>query len=134
MKTPLMPLIVLLSVPVFAAAADNSTAATPNTTVEKWTCEEFLAIDEQFKPKAVYWASAHSKMGKKDKEKVLNIEGTEQVIPMVIDECTEAPKATFWQKLKASWEKAEHSAKAEMKAIKSDLGHVKDKITSKPAK
>ena len=33
------------------------------------------------------------------------IEGTEKVTPMIIDECTKAPQASFRQKLKAEWKK-----------------------------
>jgi acid stress chaperone HdeA len=134
MKALTITLMAILSVPVLAAAEEATPKAAPNTAVDKWTCEEFLAIDEQFKPKAVYWASAHTKAGKKHKDKVLNIEGTEQVIPMVIDECTKAPKATFWQKLKSSWDKAEQNAKAEMKEIGSDLGDIKTNMINKTTK
>ncbi len=141
MKTSAITLITILSVPVSVLAAAETTtsaatpaAAAPNTAVDKWTCEEFLSIDEQFKPKAVYWASAHGKMGKNHKNKVLNIEGTEQVIPMVIDECTKAPQATFWQKLKASWKLAEQSAKTDLKEIKSDLGDIKTNMMNKTTK
>lgn len=134
MKTSILVLFVFLSVPVLAAAEQTTPTASPDTAVDKWTCEEFLAIDEQFKPKAVYWASAHAKMGKKHKAKILSIEETEQVIPMVIDECNKAPKATFWQKLKASWQNAETSANNELKEIKSDLGDIKTNMMNKTTK
>ena len=133
MKTTIA-LIALLSIPALAAAEKTSPGAAPDTAVDKWTCEEFLAIDEQFKPKAVYWASAHTKMDKKHKDKVLNIEGTEQVIPIVIEECAKTPKATFWQKLKTSWTKMEQGAKNEFKDIKSELGDIKTNMMNKTTK
>jgi acid stress chaperone HdeA len=121
----------ILSVPamVFAEGV-NSTL--PQKTVNQWTCAEFVGIDDQFKPKAIYWASAHAKGGKKHKANVLNIEGTEKVIPIVIDECTKQPKATFWEKLKNAWQTVETSAKADAKEIKSNLGDIKTNVISNP--
>lgn len=77
----------------------------------KWTCEEFLAVDEQFQPKVIYWSSAQTKAGKALGSAV-DIEGAEKVIPMVIDDCKKAPKESFWSKLKDAWKKIEADAKS----------------------
>ncbi|MGJ0535214.1 acid-activated periplasmic chaperone HdeA [Methylocystis sp.] len=77
----------------------------------KWTCEDFLAVDDQFQPKVIYWSSAQSKKGKPLATDV-DIEGTEKVIPMVIDDCKKAPQESFWSKLKGAWKKVETDAKS----------------------
>ncbi len=122
---------VVFSISAIAVAEDTNNAPSQKA-IDKWTCEEFVAIDEQFKPKAVYWASAHAKGGKKHKSNVLNIEGTEKVIPIVIDQCTQEPKATFWSKQKGAWQQVEAGAKADAKAIKSDLEDIKTNMISNP--
>ena len=57
-----------------ALAAQSSAA---NKSLGKMTCEDFTAMDEQFKPKMVYWAVAYGQGGKPDSAGV-NIEGTER--------------------------------------------------------
>ena len=88
--------ILSVSVAVRAEDAKNKAAQKP---VSHWTCEEFLGFDDEFKPKAVYWTTAHTKGGKPE-EGVIDIEGTEKVIPIVMEEYRKEPKATFWQKVK----------------------------------
>lgn len=103
-----------------AAVATTASAADAKKPVGQWTCADFLAVDDQFKPKAVYWATAYAKGGKPEAS-VIDIEGTERVTPMIIDECTKAPQASFWQKLRAEWKKVEAEAKAEMKKIEKKM-------------
>ena len=90
--------------------ATNVIAETKKPT-SKWTCDEFLAVDEQFQPKVIYWSSAQSKAGKPTGSTV-DIEGAEKVIPMVIDDCKKAPKESFWSKLNGAWKKVEDDAKS----------------------
>ena len=121
----------ILSVPAIVLA-EKANSTLPQKPVNQWTCAEFVGIDEQFKPKAIYWASAHTKGSKKHKSNVLDIEGTEKVIPIVINECTRQPKATFWEKLKINWQTVEADAKADAKEIKSNLGDIKTNIINNP--
>jgi hypothetical protein len=44
---------------------------------------------------------------------VVDIESTDKVPPMIVDECKKEPKASLWQRVKAEWRKAE----AEMKKV-----------------
>ena len=44
------------------AMAAQSTA--PNKPLGKITCEDFIALDDSFKPKMVYWAVAYGQGGK----------------------------------------------------------------------
>ena len=53
-------------------------AALPRTEIPmtvKLTCEEFLAVEESFKPKMVYWAAGYSKGGKPEAA-MIDVEGT----------------------------------------------------------
>ena len=85
------------------ASAQSGGAKKP---LGKMTCEDFLAVEDTFKPKIVYWAVAYGKGGKPEAA-VLDVEGTEKVIPIVIEVCKKAPKESFWQKVKAEFKKLE---------------------------
>ncbi len=85
------------------SAAHHAAAKKP---LAKMTCEDFVALDESFQPKAVYWAVAYGKGGKPEAEAV-DVEGVESVVPVVIQECQKAPKESFWQKVEAEWKKFE---------------------------
>ena len=102
---------------ILAAAALVSQAALADAKkpVSNWTCEEFLAVEGDFQPKVVYWATAKNKTGKPGS--VVDIEGTEKVVPMVIDECKKTPSDSFMSKLKNAW----RSVEAEAKKIKEKL-------------
>jgi hypothetical protein len=72
--------------------------------LEKMTCEDFVGLDDSFKPDAVYWAIAYGEDGKPESAGV-NVEGIEQTVPVVIEACQKAPKESFWQKVKAEFTK-----------------------------
>ena len=72
----------------------------PKKPLGKLTCEEFLAYEETFKPKVVYWAVAYGKGGKAESA-VLDVEGTDKVIPVIIEKCKAAPKASFLKTVKS---------------------------------
>jgi acid stress chaperone HdeA len=66
----------------------------------KMTCQDFLAIDETVKPKVVYWAVAYAKGGKPEAA-VLDVEGTDKITPLLIQDCQAKPKDSFWKKVRA---------------------------------
>ncbi|SRR6266496_3919800 len=66
----------------------------------KMNCEDFLAVDDTIKPEVVYWAVAYAKGGKPEAA-VLDVEGTEKITPMLIENCKAKPKESFWEKVKA---------------------------------
>jgi acid stress chaperone HdeA len=72
----------------------------------KMTCEDFLSFEDSFKPKVVYWAVAYGQGGKPESAGV-HVEGTEKMIPVLIDGCKKAPKESFWEKVKAEVKKLE---------------------------
>ena len=48
---------------------------------------------------------------------MINIEGTEKVIPIIVEDCKKAPQDSFWQKLEAGWKRVE----ADMKSFEKKL-------------
>ena len=59
--------------------------------VEKMTCEDYVGLEDSFKPDAVYWAVAYGGDGKPAGAGV-SVEGIQQIIPVVIEACM--PKDT----------------------------------------
>src|SRR5215813_8537682 len=93
--------ILLAGAPVTWAASNGE-----KKPVGKMTCEEFLGFEESFKPKVVYWAVARSQSGKPESAGI-NVEGTEKMIPVLVEACKKAPKESFWEKVKAEVKKLE---------------------------
>ena len=71
---------------------------------EKMTCEDFVGLDESFKPDAVYWAVAYGEDGKPEGAGV-SVEGIERMVPVIVEACQTTPKQSFWQKVKAEFTK-----------------------------
>ena len=94
---------------VSATGAVAQTSA-PKKPLAKLTCEEFLAYEDTFKPKVVYWAVAYGKGGKPEAA-VLDVEGTEKAIPVIIEKCKAAPKDPFLKHVKAEASKSAAKAK-----------------------
>jgi acid stress chaperone HdeA len=86
------------------AMAAQSTAATKP--LGKMTCEDFIALDDNFKPKMVYWAVAYGQGGKPESAGI-NVEGTEKIVASLGEACKKAPKESFWEKVKAEVKKLE---------------------------
>jgi acid stress chaperone HdeA len=89
---------------ILIVAATAAASAEVKKPVAQWKCADFLSVDDQFKPKVVYSATAFAKGGK-PAASVVDIEGTEKVIPRLTEDCTKDPRASFWQKLKNEWDK-----------------------------
>jgi acid stress chaperone HdeA len=85
------------------AFAASSAAKKP---IGKMTCSDFLAIEDHFQPKVVYYAVAYAKGGKVESAGV-DVEGIENIVPAVVDGCKKAPKESFWEKVKAEVKKLE---------------------------
>ncbi len=87
------------SAPTVAAASGvaQKPAAAPKPV--KMTCKEFVALDDAVKPKVVYWAEGFSKKGK-PVDSMVDIDETDKLVPVLVTECKETPKLTFWQKIK----------------------------------
>ena len=86
----------------------------------KMTCEDFLAVDDTFKPKVVSYAVAYAKGGKPEAA-VIDVEGIDRLTPVLIEDCKASPKESFWKKLKAA-------VKADAKAMKAEAKKVEKKM------
>lgn len=102
--------VLVLGLAVTAVAGENKKP------VSQWTCQEFLAVDGQFQPKVIYSASMLTKKGKPEGA-MIDVAGTEKVVPIVISECKKTPQASFWTKVKSAWAKVEADAKAAVKKV-----------------
>lgn len=79
----------------------HAVAAEPKKPVSNWTCDEFLGVEADFQPKVVYFVSGRPKSGKPNS--LVDIEGTEKVVPMIIDNCKKTPSDSFMKRLKEAW-------------------------------
>ena len=80
-----------------------STAPKPAAAAQapgKMTCKQFVEVDEVVKPKLVYW-SAGFDVGVDGgvTDSGVDVEETDKLVPVLVTECRESPKLTFWQKL-----------------------------------
>ncbi len=89
--------------------------AVPAKPVGNWSCAEFLAIDEQYQPKVVYWASPRIRGG--SESAMVDVEGAEIAVPIIVDACKKAPGGSFSRKLLDVW----RSIEAEAKKLKKTL-------------
>ena len=90
----------LLASPVLALGQSSSS----KKPIEKMTCEEFVGLEDSFKPDAVRWAMAYGRDGKPESAGV-SVEGIQEIVPVVIEACQKTPKESFWQKVKAEFTK-----------------------------
>jgi hypothetical protein len=96
-KTPSAKLSKTVQQHAAAAPKPPSTAPAP----DKMTCEQFVMLDEVSKPKVVYWAegfNARSDGGATDA--VVDVDATDKLVPVLVADCSAAPKLTLWQKVK----------------------------------
>lgn len=96
-----------------AAVAAMPTAASAAQHPASMSCREFLSLDNVQRPKVVYWAEGLNHKGKPT-DAAIDIVSTDQVVPMVVEQCTSAPKASFWNELEASWRRLEATVKSHL--------------------
>ena len=111
MKTALF-LLAASSVLLFdAALADTvpATAAKPPTVTAKpakpvkareLSCQDFLSYDEVTRPQIVYWSQGLARKGKPE-DAVIDIAQVNQLVPVIVEDCTREPQSSFWQRMKA---------------------------------
>ncbi|HEX7955133.1 MAG TPA: HdeA/HdeB family chaperone [Burkholderiales bacterium] len=93
--TPLLAAVLASSALAVAPAA----LAKESPRLSKWKCEDFIAIEDVYKPKVLDWASSHARGGEPD-HATLDIERVEKMIPLVMEDCQRNPKANFAKKVK----------------------------------
>lgn len=65
----------------------------------KATCQDFLSLDEQYQPVAVYWTAGYSKAGKARKGEV-DEEYLERPVVALVEDCKLHPKESFYDRAK----------------------------------
>lgn len=97
-KTTTFMFSALFFFPVLTIAADT------HKPVSNWTCEDFLALDESFRPTAVGVAQALDSKNKPE-DAVIDVKGIETVTPAIVQACTDDKQSTFKNKVHNEWEK-----------------------------
>ncbi|KMM85159.1 HdeA/HdeB family protein [Pseudomonas taetrolens] len=92
-----------------AALSTLAQAADTKQPVSQWTCEDFLAVDDSFKPTAVGLGEVVNKSGKVE-DAVLDVDGVEKITPLIVTACEKDQKTSFVQKLKEEWSKVKKDA------------------------
>lgn len=92
---------VLIATLIMTASSAVLAAKAPNKPVDKWTCGEFLELDETYQPNAVFFAEGFTKAGK-PVDAVMDVDGTLKVTPKVIEACTQNTQGSFVDTLKAT--------------------------------
>ena len=98
---------------VSSAMADTPVKSATAANVEKpikpikpatLSCEDFLAVDEVSRPAIVYWSEGVNSKGKPE-DGVFDIERTNRLVPVLIEDCKKEPQTPFWTKVKVELKK-----------------------------
>ena len=98
---------------VSSAMADTPVKSAMAANVEKpikpikpatLSCEDFLAVDEISRPAIVYWSEGVNSKGKPE-DGVFDIERTNRLVPVLIEDCKKEPQTPFWSKVKVELKK-----------------------------
>ena len=74
--------------------------AVPLTTM---TCQEFLLLDHNIQPLAVYWLDGYRKGQLKTSDEDVGMVSLDRPISAVVNECKRTPKETLWHKIKSTF-------------------------------
>lgn len=81
-----------------------SNAAETKKPIKSWTCDDFIALDESYKPTAVGIAEILNKKGKVE-DTVLDVDGIEKITPIIVDSCKNDTQSSFVNKVKTEYQK-----------------------------
>jgi hypothetical protein len=111
-KFQLLAMVITTAV-VSSAMADTAVKPAMNTSVGKpskqikpatMTCEDFLDFDDVSRPAIVYWSEGVNSKGKPE-DGVFDIERTNRLVPVLVEECRKEPQTPFWTKVKMELKK-----------------------------
>jgi hypothetical protein len=88
-----------------AAQASAATAMAKPIKAAAMSCEDFLALDDVTQPQVVYWSEGLTRSGKPE-DAVFDVERTNRLVPVLIEDCTKEPKAAYLPKVKAALKKS----------------------------
>jgi acid stress chaperone HdeA len=66
----------------------------------KMTCQDFIVMDDAYKPQMVYWMDGYNNKGKLQPEDVVLV-GQDETVAALVEECKMTPKKSFAQKVKS---------------------------------
>lgn len=89
-----------------------SQAADTQKPIASCTCEDFIAVDENYRPTAVAIAEVLNKKGKME-DVVLDVDGIEKVTPLVIDACKKDMQSSFMSQVEAEFKHLEKDLEKE---------------------
>jgi hypothetical protein len=95
-------LLALAAVASLTGVVVGAPATAATTQKAGMTCEQFLTFDVATRPKVVYWVEGVKEQGKWH-DAVIDTVSTDQIIPVVTDQCQAAPKASLWQTVDNAW-------------------------------
>jgi Na+/serine symporter len=100
--------IQVLVASAFAASAVPALADAASAKMVKpaaMSCEDFLAFDDVTRPEIVYWSEGLTRKGKPE-DAVFDVERTNRLVPILVEDCTKEPKASYYKKVKDAVKKA----------------------------
>jgi acid stress chaperone HdeA len=113
MKQFVLTAIGLSIIATTSVLADSPTTAQPPAMSGKaakaikpttLTCEEFLSYDDVTRPQIVYWSEGLNRQGKPE-DAVIDVDRTNRLVPVLIEDCTKEPSASYWTKMKQEFKK-----------------------------
>jgi len=66
----------------------------------KMTCQDFIVMDDVYKPQMVYWMDGYNNKGKLQTEDVVMV-GQDETVAALVEECKATPKQSFAKKVKS---------------------------------
>lgn len=91
----------LCMIPFLSMAAVDKNDVKP---ISNWTCEDFIALDDSYKPTAIGFAEAINNK-EKPEEAILDINGIERITPILIQDCMKDKKESFLKKIEERTDK-----------------------------
>ena len=87
-------------------ATPTPVAAKPTKAIKpmQLTCEEFLSYDEVTRPQIVYWSEGMNRKGKPETA-AIDVDRTNSLVPVLVEECRKEPQTSYWAKLKQEFNK-----------------------------
>ncbi|MGY3450507.1 HdeA/HdeB family chaperone [Bradyrhizobium sp. USDA 4353] len=110
-KATFATVVLMCSALAAAAHAKEDDKKKGQPALGQWTCQNFLEVQDVLQPRVIYFASGYAAKRKAD-DAIIDIDGTEKIVPIVISECSKAPKSRFWSIVKSAWRKVEADLRA----------------------
>ena len=85
---------------VLAGLLATGTASAASKSVDKITCEEFLALDPDDQNRIAYWVDGYAQAKGEAAVGTVALDKFGQPIGALVEDCKATPKETLWQKLK----------------------------------